>query len=696
MNATTKTTWMAVLAALVAACGGGGAGGGGGANAVPSIGALTGTSQLAAVAMADAATTFPTGKGPLGFTRVGAVALDPASGVLYGVFDDTESGGAVLLSVDPAAGARGLAAAPRVVGSLGDAGAPSTLVWHPGEGMLYGVQAPGGLLFPGTLLRIDPATGAATTVGTCAKVRSLAYDPATDALYGVEGSGFHRIRTSDGSSLELFSESALLPHVTSLALDPASGTFRAARFDQSSTEGPRMTRIDLFGSVDDLGHLDEQVVDLETTATGGLLGLGSGGSIADVSGSAGVFTASHRGNLGLELFDLVRDPASGGYWGIDATNHLVKLFMDGRSRTIGLVEIPTRQLVYDALDHQLWGFGSETIFTNTDLYVYGLDGSTAAVTGGPVLAQVSAGTRFTYDPAGDVIRAISGANDVSLLLDPITGSTSLATNAHSLDDVVGLAWDAARGRLVAMTADAQPERRQLTSWEPTVSGPGQLDLIGRFDGFGLEGTGAPGRFVSIENGVGLLEIELGDVDEARSLGGLRRDVYSAAHRVGEGGPVFATAHDGVYSIDPVTGGTRYVGGTPGSGTPSGLAWDPEAERLGFVAGDEVRWSSRSAPWNETSSTSLEGRNVRKITHSAARGVFYLVGPDGVFTMARNASGASFVQVSGAAPPDTVKDITWRDGALWAAMRGGDLYRVDPDSGAWTVVGRAKVELQGLY
>ena len=75
-----KMPVMVAAAAMAAACGGGGGAGGGSSVAVPSLGAITGTSQLARVALADAATTMTTGRGPLGQVGVRSVALDPQAG----------------------------------------------------------------------------------------------------------------------------------------------------------------------------------------------------------------------------------------------------------------------------------------------------------------------------------------------------------------------------------------------------------------------------------------------------------------------------------------------------------------------------------------------------------------------------------------------------------------------------------------
>ena len=694
----TKRTWTALLAgaltgALAAACGGGGSGsGGGGVSAPASLGAVTGTSQLARVDMSDASTAFRTGPGPLGFDRVNAVALDPATGDMYGVDSGADAGGSVLLRIDATAGPGGLASQPEVIGAFGDAGSPATLVWHPVERVLYGVLNPPPLLLTGTLLRIDPATGAAEAVGTCAKVSTLAYDPVTDALYGTRADSFWRIATATGDSLELFTESNLLPDVTSLVLDPASGTFRAGAFDPSGPDGPRVLEIDLFGNVDDVAAVGEVLVDLEVDGAGARVGLGSGGSIADLTPGATEYEVAHRGNLGLDLFAFTIDRTDGGYWGIDTEDHLVKFRLDGASRTIGRVDVPTRDLVYNGLTGELWGIGSELIFTSTDSYIYGIDTATAEVTTTPALAQVSIGTRYAYDPTFDVIRAISTFNDVSLILDPLTGTTTLTANAHALDDVLGLTWDVVSRRLVALTAPSFDGVRQLYSWDPNASGQATLEFVTDPLGTGLEPGADPDSYVS-STGRDLLDIRAGT---SATLASVRDDYYYAAADVSSRGRVYATTRDEVYAIDPDTGATEFIGGTPDGDRPSGLAWDPENDELGFVIDDEIRWTSPSAPWHSSFQMSLGGRNLDQITFSAERGVFYLVGPDGLFSLARNGSSASYIQISSAAPPDVVKDIAWRSGAVWAATRDDRLFRVDPDSGAWTEVGRTAVELQGLY
>jgi len=694
-DVTRETKWIVALAGgLAAACGGGGGSGsgGGGASAPESLGSVTGTSQLARVDMSDASTTFLTGPGPLGFDSVNSVALDPETGDMYGVYSSADAGGSVLLRIDPTAGPDGLASSPEVIGAFGDDGAPGSLVWHPVERVLYGVLNPPPLLLTGTLLRIDPATGVSEAVGTCAKVSKLAYDPVSDALYGVRGSGFWRIATATGDSLELFTESNLLPDVTSLAFDPASGTFRAGAYDAGGPDGPRVLEIDLFGNVDDVAAVDEVLIDLEVASGGGLIGLGSGGSIADVTPGATEYEVAHRGNLGLDLFAFTIDRTDGGYWGIDREDHLVKFRLDGASRTIGRVDVPTRDLVYNGLTDELWGIGSEQIFTSTDSYIYRIDTATAEVMTTPALAQVSLGTRYAYDPTFDVIRAISTFNDVSLILDPMTGTTSLTANAHALDDVLGLTWDVVDRRLVALTAPSFDGLRSLRSWDPNTSGQATLEFSTDTLGTGLEPGADPGSYVS-STGRDLLDIRAG---VSATLASVRDDVYYAMADVGSRGRVYATTRDEVFAIDPDTGATELVGGTPDGDRPSGLAWDPENDELGFVFDDEIRWTSPSAPWHSAFQMSLGGRDLDQITFSPERGVFYLVGPDGVFSLARNGSSASYVQVSAAAPPDVVKDIAWKGGAVWVATRDDRLFRVDPDTEAWTDVGRTAVELQGLY
>ncbi|MEL6904277.1 MAG: hypothetical protein AAFP22_02655 [Planctomycetota bacterium] len=691
----------AATAALAAACGGGS--GGGNTVAPPSIGALTGTSQLARVALDDAATSLRTGKGPLGHADVRAIARDAATGTVYGIDQNPSAGDAVLLRVDAAAGPRGLRAAPTIIGPFGDSGAPLTLVWHAGERVLYGVSAPSSIFQSGRLMRIDPATGESVVVGECAKVTSLAHDPVSGALHGVRGDGFWRIDPATGASTLLFTEPALLPDVTSLAYDAATGTFLAGAFDPVSSDAPRMLRVDLFGSVDVLGAVDEVLVDLESPGPGGFLGLGDGGSLVDVEPDAQAFTVSHRGNLGLELFDLTNGAPNGGYFGIDATGHLVRFHLDGSSRTIGRVAIPTRQLVLDRASGELWGFGATTLTTSTDLDVYRIDTATAEITTAPVRAQVSSGTRFAYDDAAGVIRAISAVNNVTLTLDTATGATTLTANAHGLDDVVGLTFDPGTGRLIALTTGNPGAPVELRAWEPATSGQSTRLAMVRSWGYGLARGASAGRYLSI-SGDDLVEFDApGDggnaslADNAAATYESVRDAnYRATTYVDSIERVFALSGGDVFSIDPATGATALVGGTPGSGLVTSVVWDSERGEPGYLASDEIRWTSVSAPWLSPRQTSLGGRNLDYVAFSPDRGVFYLVGPDGLFSMARNGNSASFVEVSADAPPVTVRDIAWRDGAIWASTDERALYRVDPDSGSWTRVGTTALELVGLY
>ena len=698
MYETTLKTLAATAALFMAACGGSGGGStaGGGAASAPSIGALTDTGHLASVAQASGAMTMRTGQGPLGYANVAAVALDPQSGALYGVTQESPTGAAMLLRIDPTPGANGLASKPVVVGTLGDVGMPGTLAWHSGERMLYGVQAPGGLLHPGRLVRIDPATGEASFVGECEKVTTLTYDPVTDALYGTRAGSFQRIQPSSGASLEVFSQAGLLPDVTALGVDPTTGVFHAAHFDPTSAAGPRMLAIDLFGSVDDVAAVDEVIRDIEVhPTTGAMLALGSGGSILDLAQGAVEFSVTHRGNLGCELFDFSVDPVNGGYWGIDTENHLVKFRLDGECRTIGRVSVPTRQLVFDSVRGELWGIGSEFLFTSSDQYVYAIDTTTAEVRSTPVLAQVSIGTQFTHDWTNDIIWAISGANDVCLRLDPATGATTLASNAHGLDDVRGLAWDAWRGRLVAMTSNSVPGRRRIYSWEPNQSGVSQIEFSMDLGGAVLEPVAGTDAFLALGDDGDLLEVTLGTGGEVSTVGGVRDDFYFATTFVPTSGRIYAAAREEVYAIDPTSGATVPVGSTPSGDLARGLVWDEANAQLGFVMADEIRWTSANAPWNSPQSTPLGGRNLRQVAYDSTRDLFFLVGPDGTFTMARNAGGASFVQLD-ATPRLDVTGLTYRDGAAWATTEDQRLFRIDPATGEWVDVGRTAVGVRGLY
>lgn len=697
MRETTNKTLMAAAAlSLMTACGGGGGSGGddGGAPAAPSIGGLTDTGHLANVARADGAVTLRTGQGPLGFTGMLDVALDPSTSGLFGVAYESTIGAPMLVRVNPAAGPHGLASKPRIVAAIGPEAAPPTLAWQASEQALYGVLAPAQFTQPGRLLRIDPATGETQVIGECAKVTTLTYDPVTDALYGTRGDAFYRIRPSDGASTLLFSQASLLPDVTALAVDPVSGTFRAAHFDPTSATGPQMLTIDLFGSVDVEATVDEVLVGLEIHPnTGAILGLGSGGSIVALTPGTPAYGLNHRGNVGCDLFDLTLDRADGSYFGIDRENHLVKLRLSGACRTIGRVDVPTRQLVFDSVDRQLWGIGSNQINTSTDQFVYGIDTATAETTT-PVLTNLSVGTALTHDWTNDAIRGISGVNDVTIELDPLTGSASLTSNAIALDDVLGLAWDGARGRLVAMTEDGVSGRLVFSSWEPFVSGPGTVELLAIDDAIALDSIAGGGGFVALGRNGDTIEVRLDD--GASTLDAVRDDRYLATTYLPNTDRVVATTADTVYVIDPATGGTSRLGSTSNQERPTGVTWDPENEQLGFLIDDEIRWTSPSAPFLASTRTQLGGRNVRHLAYSRERGVFYLLGGDGLFTLARNVGGASFAQVDSTPAPLDVTDVTWRDGSLWVATSDQRLHRIDPNTGAWTEVGRMRFGLQGLY
>jgi DNA-binding beta-propeller fold protein YncE len=132
----------------------------------------------------DLTTGAATVVGPLGFTNVRGLAFDPTgAGTLYGI-DVTNP--ARLIRIDPATGMG------TEVGTLDPAGGTIFngvlgLAFDPaGAGTLYGSDTS----FFDQLLTIDTTTGAGTTVGARgslpSRVEGLAFDATTNTLYGTD------------------------------------------------------------------------------------------------------------------------------------------------------------------------------------------------------------------------------------------------------------------------------------------------------------------------------------------------------------------------------------------------------------------------------------------------------------------------------------------------------------------------------
>ncbi|MHC4378012.1 MAG: hypothetical protein ACYS26_15540, partial [Planctomycetota bacterium] len=549
-----------------------GCGGGGGAGAsapnLPTIGGLTASGFLAYASQADGEIQLASGKGAFGYHDMFAIARDAESGQVYGL---ANSGSAVLLlRVDPTAGDQGLANPPVPIAEV-PYPSPANLVWHPGEQALFGTL-PGGTFSSGQLVRIDPSDGASQVVGPCANVICLTYDSVSQSFLGVGQGTLHRVEPATGASQTLFSESAYLPNLRALAMDPLTGLLHGIYHD-TFTE-PGVVAIDLFGNVDPVATIDETLIDLELDPlSGALLGLSDGAALVSVAAGSPAYGVIHRGNVGVELVDFTLNPADGSYYAVDVTNHLVRFELDGRAKTLGRLEVPTFQLVYHAADGVLWGIGNTDPFSSTDSFVFTIDPQTAGQ-GTLVQASVSAGSHTAYDSTSQVLRTISGANDVSLILEPETGDTWLTSNAHALGNVTGLAWNANAGQLLASWWEGSPGETRLSVWSPDVSGAASLDAVLEESVTSLAPLPGGEGFLGLGDFNQPMELTLGATGTQVTLATVKGWSFRSAAPLPGATPsadrIVALADDALWRIDPASGSTERVGSTPVGSDPTAV------------------------------------------------------------------------------------------------------------------------------
>lgn len=154
----------------------------------------------------DVSTGQGTSVGPIGFDRVGGLAIDMNTGKLYATDVVTKQ----LLIVDRTTGAG------TAVGSLG-LNAVLGLAFDPHTNTLFGVDG------SWNFLTIDVATGAATGAGQLnAFVPDMAFDPTTDSLYGGTHNRILRINVLNGYGSTEYRLG--FGRVRGLAYDPNSNT----------------------------------------------------------------------------------------------------------------------------------------------------------------------------------------------------------------------------------------------------------------------------------------------------------------------------------------------------------------------------------------------------------------------------------------------------------------------------------------
>lgn len=685
VSKTREWTGLAALT-LLAACGGGGGSGGEKADEVPSIGGVTAFGSLVEIATKTGAAKVRTGPGVVGFPSARDLAYDAAADVHYGLAYPWNT---VLLRIDATPGPRGLKNEPRVVAEL-ETG-PGCLAWHPGDRMLYGVRN-GAKWSPGQLVRVDPKTGETEDLGECAAVTCLEFDPPSGMFYGVEGSRFHRIDPADGSSLELFQETLYLPRVSGLARDPMTGTFWGSIHEAGAEPG--LVKIDLFGNVDYAADLDQALHDLEVNPkTGALWGLTVGAGIVALEPTTSEVEVAAIGNLGLEAYSVTRDPANGSYLAVNSHHDLIRFWLSGASKTMGPIGHEVWSVAYDGGLGQLWGLDSAAG------HLLRLDPATGAVLDEVTEVTLSLGSFLAWGGTPGELWAQDKNVDVTLRIDTVAEEKSIASNGHGLAPLNAMTFDPNTQRLVGATVDSQGDWR-LHTWDPLKSEPAVTETWSDAGIGALFHEGVGGRLLAIGgSGPGAKDLFAIDFDLVRPLStvdSLRLRNYRAAVLVPSLGRIVAIDWEAAFSIDPVTGSTTRLGGLPNGSTPSGVTWDPAAERLGFLDGNEILWTGPSSPWHSPTSSSLGAIDVEKLAYAPGRGVFYAVGDDGLFSVAVNSTSTAVIELDATPPPADVSDLTWSEGTLWAATLDGRLFRVNVDTGTWTELGPQRFRMQGLY
>ena len=203
-----------MVLSLLASCSGGSdtGGGGGGGHSSPQLAGSHGNLFLS-IEKATGATTLRTGPGLAGFRDLRALAFDTNTNTLFGIDGFTGQ----LVRIDPATGA---ATAVGPLGILVVDGLACGLGFDSNTNTLYG-----SIFDPAQnadeLVTIDPATGSATVVGPIGfqDVFGLAFDPNTNTLFGTDAFGADLIEIDPATGAGTFVSMLPTPGTT-LAFDP--------------------------------------------------------------------------------------------------------------------------------------------------------------------------------------------------------------------------------------------------------------------------------------------------------------------------------------------------------------------------------------------------------------------------------------------------------------------------------------------
>ncbi len=171
----------------------------------------------------DRTTGVATPIGMIGFNRVGAMDVHPATGILYAAAQRASDGTAVLITIDQTTGVG------TEIGTTGIDGAISDLSFH-SDGTLYGHFATGGMH---SLYTFNTSTGLATLIGLTGiggQGSGMAFN-GTNSLFLASSSNLYALETATGSGPNLGLLTYSNPscsRVKAIDLDPATGVFYAA------------------------------------------------------------------------------------------------------------------------------------------------------------------------------------------------------------------------------------------------------------------------------------------------------------------------------------------------------------------------------------------------------------------------------------------------------------------------------------
>lgn len=185
----------------------------------------------------DIVTGLATNPRDTGLFAVGGIAIQPSTGLLFGLTTFVSNQPNSLVQIDPSTGGVTL------IGSTGLSQiVEGDLAFNPVDGLLYGVQQPGGAGIQRNLFRIDPVTGAATVVGSTGStgdLSALAFN-SSGVLFALDTSGItnsllHTINPNTGFINSTMQMNFDLGGSAGMAFDPNTGLGYVADGGSSGT-----------------------------------------------------------------------------------------------------------------------------------------------------------------------------------------------------------------------------------------------------------------------------------------------------------------------------------------------------------------------------------------------------------------------------------------------------------------------------